>query len=112
MKEILVYANWQELPELMFMGSLRAEIIKGEEIFSFEYSEGWLQSGFAQDIDPDLKLYRGPQYLSDEKPNFGLFLDSSPYRWGRMLMKRREAIREREEGKKVGNYLSQIFFLE
>ena len=81
MKEILVYANWQELPELMYMGTLRADFIKGEEIFSFEYSTDWLKSGFAQDIDPDLKLYSGPQYLGDEKANFGLFLDSSPDRW-------------------------------
>jgi serine/threonine-protein kinase HipA len=111
MKEILVYANWQELPELMFMGRLRAEITKGEEIFSFEYSDNWLKSGFAQDIDPDLKLYRGPQYLSDEKPNFGLFLDSSPDRWGRMLMKKREAIRERKEGEKPGKLYESDFLL-
>ena len=89
MKEILVYADWLELPNMMLMGNLRTQISKGEEIFSFEYSQKWLDSGYAQDIDPDLKLFTGPQYLSDEKPNFGIFLDSSPDRWGRMLMKRR-----------------------
>ena len=83
------------------MGTLRAEISKGEEIFSFEYTVEWLASEYAQDIDPDLHLYHGPQYLANENPNFGIFLDSSPDRWGRMLMKRREAIRARESGDKV-----------
>jgi len=99
-KEILVYANWKQLPNLELMGTLRSEVSRGEEVFSFEYSKNWLASGFGQDIDPDLKLYAGPQYLNDEKPNFGLFLDSSPDRWGRMLMKRREAIKAREAGEK------------
>jgi len=111
MKEILVYANWKELSRLQLMGSLRAEITKGEEIFSFEYSKEWLEGGFVQDIDPDLKLYTGPQYLNDEKPNFGLFLDSSPDRWGRMLMKRREAIRERREGEKPRKLFESDFLL-
>lgn len=111
MKEILVYANWLELPELKLMGSLRTEITKGEEIFSFEYSKEWLGGEFAQDLDPDLKLYSGPQYLTDEKPNFGLFLDSSPDRWGRMLMKRREAIKERKEGEKPRKLFESDFLL-
>lgn len=100
MKEILVYANWAVLPHIMLMGKLRTELIKGEEIFSFEYDTDWLDSGMAQHIDPDLKLYKGPQYLPDARPNFGLFLDSSPDRWGRMLMKRRESLRARNEGEK------------
>ena len=51
----------------------------------------------AQEFDPDLKMYTGPQFINDDKPNFGLFLDSSPDRWGRVLMKRREAIKARDE---------------
>ncbi len=90
MKEIIVYADWLELPATMKMGVLRAEQVRGEEIFSFEYNEQWLQSGFAQVLDPDLRLFAGPQYIADEKPNFGIFLDSSPDRWGRTLMKSQE----------------------
>lgn len=111
MKEILVYANWLDLPKLKLMGSLRTEITKGEEIFSFEYSKEWLRGEFAQDLDPDLKLYSGPQYLNDEKPNFGLFLDSSPDRWGRMLMKRREAIKERKKDEKPRKLFESDFLL-
>ena len=73
------------------MGKLYSELLRGKEVFSFEYQKQWLASGFAQSLDPDLQLYSGPQYLSDEKPNFGLFLDSSPDRWGQLLMRRREA---------------------
>ena len=111
MKEILVYADWLQLPSMMLMGSLRTQVSKGEEIFSFEYAQKWLESGYAQDIDPDLKLFTGPQYLNDAKPNFGLFLDSSPDRWGRMLMKRREAIKERVAGEKPKHLFESDFLL-
>lgn len=111
MREIFVYADWSGLPRQILMGNLRTEQTKGEEVFSFEYSKTWLESGFAQDLDPDLKLYSGPQYLGDAKPNFGLFLDSSPDRWGRMLMKRREAIRERKEGEKPQKLFESDFLL-
>jgi len=111
MREIFVYADWSGLPKQILMGNLRTELTKGEEVFSFEYSKTWLESGFAQDLDPDLKLYSGPQYLGDAKPNFGLFLDSSPDRWGRMLMKRREAIKERKEGEKPQKLFESDFLL-
>ena len=98
MKEILVYADWLGLPECLKIGRLRSEFSRGEEVFSFSYDNTWLQSGYAQDLDPDLKLFTGPQYVNDDKPNFGLFLDSSPDRWGRMLMERRAAIQARTSG--------------
>jgi serine/threonine-protein kinase HipA len=98
MKTILVYADWLGLPDIFKIGILRTELTRGQEIFSFEYDSDWLSSGFAQAIDPDLRLFSGPQYLSDTKPNFGLFLDSSPDRWGRLLMQRREALASRQSG--------------
>lgn len=98
-KEILVYAHWDgiELPSLM--GSLYATPLRGKEIFSFEYDKAWLQSD-AQIIDPDLQLFEGQQYLNDEKSNFGIFLDSSPDRWGRVLMMRKEAAKARKEDRR------------
>lgn len=111
MKDILVYADWHELPSMMLLGNLRAEISRGEEIFSFEYTQKWLDSGYAQDLDPDLQMFRGSQFLKDDKTNFGLFLDSSPDRWGRMLMKRRSAIHRREQGEKTKNLLESDFLL-
>ncbi|MDR1161151.1 MAG: HipA domain-containing protein, partial [Tannerellaceae bacterium] len=97
-KKIYVYADWIELEAPALMGILSAEPLRGKEIFSFEYSEEWLRSNNStQLIDPDLGLYPGIQYVRDEKSNFGLFLDSSPDRWGRVLMKRREAILAKSE---------------
>jgi serine/threonine-protein kinase HipA len=74
---------------------------EGKEIFSFEYSLEWLKGNFEHRLDPDMEHYRGIQYLNDiEKSNFGLFLDSSPDRWGRLLMKRRESALARFEQRK------------
>ncbi|MCK5816386.1 MAG: HipA domain-containing protein [Candidatus Marinimicrobia bacterium] len=111
MKEIIVYADWHTLPKTQEMGVLRSSIIKGQEIFSFTYNESWLKSDHVQVIDPDLKLFTGSQYLSHDKPNFGLFLDSSPDRWGKMLMDRREAINARTEGRKQKRLLESDYLL-
>ncbi len=43
-KRILVYADWQGLPETIQVGTLNAETTRGKEIFSFEYMPKWLQS--------------------------------------------------------------------
>jgi serine/threonine-protein kinase HipA len=96
-REIEVWADWQELGSPILMGHLRSDLTRGKEIFSFSYEGEWLASGAARQLDPDLRLFGGPQYLnSGERPNFGLFLDSSPDRWGRLLMQRREAALARE----------------
>jgi len=111
-KEIFVYADWigiKEPPALL--GILYAEIVRGKEIFSFEYSDKWLKSKFAQVIDPDLGLYSGPHYLDDKKDNFGIFLDSSPDRWGRVLMKRREAVLARAENRQAKTLMESDYLL-
>jgi len=98
-KRILVFAHWSELAAPLEMGVLHANRGRGKEVFSFEYSKEWLQSEHALVLDPELGLYSGPQYVHDEKANFGLFLDSSPDRWGRLLMRRKEAIEARSQGR-------------
>lgn len=100
-KQIHVYLDWLDLGGLQKLGILQAEQLRGKEVFSFSYNREWLESGFAMLLDPDLGLYGGPQYLRDDKPNFGLFMDSSPDRWGRILMQRREAVSARNEDRKV-----------
>ena len=98
---IQVFADWEAMPEPQLMGLLSATQIRGKEIFAFEFNKEWLKSN--QDkhsLDPDLNLYGGQQYLNDTKSNFGIFMDSSPDRWGRLLMRRREAAMARLEGRK------------
>ena len=82
-REIEVWADWEALTQPTRMGTLIATPARGKEIFSFAYDPAWLKSGSAQSLDPSLFLFSGPQYPSVHKPNFGLFLDSSPDRWGR-----------------------------
>jgi len=48
-------------------------------------------------FDPDLALAAGPQYPTPHRSTFGIFLDSSPGRWGRVLMQRRENLQARQE---------------
>lgn len=97
-REIHVWAAWHELAEPRLMGALRASTTRGKEVFSFHYERPWLKRDASRQLDPDLALVEGPQYLhAGQRPNFGLFLDSSPDRWGRLLMQRREAARARKE---------------
>ena len=96
-RPIQVCAHWQGLPEPVLMGTLYASVTRGKEIFSFEYDSEWLKSPQSQVLDPNLGLFTGPQYAREDRPNFGVFLDSSPDRWGRLLMQRREAQLARQE---------------
>ena len=110
-KEILVYAHWDGIEDPFLMGSLYATPSRGKEIFSFEYAKEWLQSHYAQIIDPDLQLFEGAQYLTDEKSNFGIFLDSSPDRWGRVLMMRKEAAKARKEERRPNTLMESDYLL-
>ncbi len=100
-RHILVYADWIALGTPELIGELNSSLVRGKEIFSFEYKDEWVKSDKAQELDPDLQMYSGPQYLSEEKSNFGIFLDSSPDRWGRVLMDRRAAVLARKEQRKI-----------
>ena len=89
--DALVFADWEEFRQPVFVGKLRSTSVRQKEHFSFSYDIEWLQSPYAQKIDPELNLYSGEQHSEDDN-NFRVFLDSCPDRWGRLLMKRREAI--------------------
>lgn len=94
-----VVADWVALDEPTLMGRLTATPARGKEVFAFEYDEAWLSSRSRLQLDPSMALYRGPQYPTKNRENFGVFLDSSPDRWGRVLMRRREAQLARAEGR-------------
>ncbi len=92
------------------MGWLRRQRARSGEVFSFEYARSWLEREDAFAFDPDLTLARGRQYPFADRELFGIFLDSSPDRWGRVLMQRREALRARREGRRPSS-LSEWDFL-
>ena len=99
-RSIEVWAEWEGMKAPIRMGLLHSTPARGKEIFSFEYDEAWLEGGYVQVLDPALRLFKGPQYLADGRENFGIFLDSSPDRWGRVLLQRREAQLAREAQRK------------
>lgn len=107
--EIYVFADWDDFRVPTLIGTLRSAVNKGKEHFSFNYDNAWLQSSFAQKIDPDLHLYPGEQHSVDSN-NFRIFLDSCPDRWGRLLMKRRETYIARQEDRRP-QVLNEIDYL-
>lgn len=110
-KAIQVCAHWQGMAEPVVMGILYAAPSRGKEIFSFEYDPAWLKSPNALVLDPGLGLFSGPQYARDGHDNFGLFLDSSPDRWGRVLMQRREVQQAKAEDRDVRTLMESDYML-
>lgn len=110
-RTVEVHADWVGLGSPKRMGLLHASLARGKEIFSFEYDNEWLTSEQARALDPALRLTPGPQYLAGGRENFGLFLDSSPDRWGRVLLQRREAQLAREQGRKERRLLELDYLL-
>ena len=108
---IEVWADWEGLGKPTVMGRLLATRSRGKEIFSFEYGPTWLKSAHCAQLDPSLSLFGGPQYPSAGRTNFGVFLDSCPDRWGRVLMRRREAQMARAEGRREKRLLESDYLL-
>ncbi len=79
------------------IGVLYSDRLRAKEVFSFEYDKAWLKIGPSLLLDPELGLYPGMHYTNVGQGNFAVFLDSSPDRWGRILMRRREAAMARIE---------------
>jgi len=108
---VAVYADLEHFDEPLTMGSLRCQTSRTGDIFSFEYDPAWLQQPDAFIFDPDLALVNGPQYPVTSRANFGVFLDSSPDRWGRVLMQRRENMLARREGRRARSLTEWDFLL-
>lgn len=108
-KDIYVYADWMEEPTLI--GVLHAVIERGRERYSFEYNASWLENHADMMLDPDIYQEVGRQYPQAGKELFGIFADSCPDRWGRLLMRRREAIDARSEDRKPQKLLESDYLL-
>ena len=63
---------------------------------AFEYDAQWLgRNAFL--LDPRLGLWSGEQHPPAGATAFGIFMDSAPDRWGRVLLERREALASQRE---------------
>lgn len=98
-KTILVYDDFSaDSPVLL--GRLYVGVLKGAESYSFEYDREWLlKNKLSMNLDPELQPFAGRHFPSG-KSIFGLFADSSPDRWGRVLMNKRERMLAEKEGRK------------
>jgi serine/threonine-protein kinase HipA len=108
---IEVVADWVGLEGPTPMGQLTATPARGKEVFAFEYDKAWLSTASRQELDPSMALHAGPQYPAKNRASFGVFLDSSPDRWGRVLMRRREAQLARAEGRAERRLLESDYLL-
>lgn len=109
-KTVEVYAHWQPLAEPLLVGYLSHSLSGRNEVFSFEYTPKFLQSKHRQQLDPELLLHSGQTYPATINKNFRIFLDSSPDRWGRILMQRRAAI-EFKKGLRESSHLTELDYL-
>lgn len=78
----------------------------------FHYEKTWLaQPDIAFAIDPQLNLDAGPFFPKPSVGNFGIFLDSSPDRWGQTLMRRREALQTKDDKRSARTLYAWDFLL-
>ena len=110
-KSLYIYLDEAYTDSPVLLGVLLAEAARGHEVFSMSLSEKWLHHSRCQLLDPDLQLYSGHQYLPEAKTNFGFLLDSSPDRWGRMLLERRETVRAKDENRPRKTLIESDFLL-
>jgi len=77
----------------------------------FAYDPAWLKNPQAFALDPDLSLGEGSYFPNAEAGNFRVFDDSAPDRWGQTLMKRRETLAAKDEGRKPRTLYAWDFLL-
>lgn len=107
-KTVYVWENWTSaLPQPV--GELYIENLRGRETYSFSFNQSFLARVPVR-IDPELELYPGRQYTADGSL-FKAFADACPDRWGRTLMKRREALRAEKENEKPRKLLESDYLL-
>ena len=109
-KTIFVYDDFS-MQNPTLMGILYVNSLKGGESYSFEYDREWLKkTSLKITLDPELMPYTGRQYPFG-KAIFGLFSDSSPDRWGRVLMNKRERILAGKEGRNPAKLYDSDYLL-
>lgn len=91
MTMIAVYADWAGLRQPKRLGFLNSRRTRARETFEFQYDPAALADPIIGQLvlDPNIFRFGGPQYPPARQDRFGVFSDSSPDRWGRLLMDRR-----------------------
>lgn len=110
MKRLYVFADFDWLKEEELIGELCYESLRGNDCYSFTFSNEWLKEHGELFLSADLNNYPGRQYTQPDKDIFGCFSDALPDRWGRTLLLCREQIFAEEEKRPVRR-LSSFDFL-
>ncbi len=105
-----VFLDTAELGNLQHVGTLYRQAARSDLPVSFAYAKNWVESRHAFMLDPRLELWTDEQYPPAKSAAFGVFMDSAPDRWGRVLMERREAGAADRENRPMRN-LREIDFL-
>jgi serine/threonine-protein kinase HipA len=92
------------------VGRLWSYFRSGRETASFEYDKSWLSNLLRFSLEPALALYEGKYHT--EKSLFGSIGDSAPDRWGRILMRRFEAERCREQNPRTLNEIDYLILVD
>ena len=108
-RKIYVFADFLSFNDEL-IGTIYVSQTRGKEFYSFEYEQSWIEKGPTV-LDPDLQLYKGRQYINDDKNIFGIFADSCPDRWGRKLMKRKEELRAKKDEVRPRKLLESDYLL-
>lgn len=110
MKKLYVYADFDWLKKVEFVGELGYESLRGSDSYCFKFDNEWLKKHGDLQLSDDLNNYPGQQYTQPEKDIFGCFSDALPDRWGRTLLLQREQISAMEDNRPVRR-LSSFDFL-
>jgi serine/threonine-protein kinase HipA len=94
--EIFVYVDLDGTP--LLVGRLWSHMRRRRESATFEYDEAWLQHAERFALEPALQLGPGPFHTVPDRALFGAIGDSTPDRWGRVLMRRAERRRAQQAG--------------
>ncbi|MFC5522160.1 type II toxin-antitoxin system HipA family toxin [Polaromonas jejuensis] len=105
-----VHLDAPELGPCIQVGCLYPADVRVDLAPSFEYTREWLGNGRRFLLDPRLDLYAGEQHSAHAR-GFGIFLDSAPDRWGRVLMERREASQAKKQRRPMRRLTDLDFML-
>lgn len=98
MSTIFIDADWQGLGGPQRVGVARTSVVRGHETLAFAFDPEWLSQHGGLLLDPLLLATTGWHYPAGGGLP-GILRDSAPDRWGRTLMRRREAENARREGR-------------
>lgn len=96
-KEVIVWVSLGS--ENIRVGNLWFHVKDHKESAYFEYDKKWLSHPERFALEPALKLTEGGFHTGQNLSLFGGFGDSAPDRWGRVLMRRFETVKAKEQNR-------------